>query len=686
MSSASSSADEPQPISLVGQAIEGYRIERVLGHGGMGVVYAARHIELDSMAALKMLLPARNLSSSQDALARFLNEARALSRVSDEGLVKIFNFGHLPDRTPYIIMELLSGQTLGQRLQECSEGRLPAQEALTIVEQAAVTLAVLHENGVIHRDLKPENLMLVPDPFAPGGIRVKLLDFGIAKLVQPMEPTLTHEPLGTPLYMSPEVCRNEAVTGKADVYALGCVFYKMLCGRTPYLSEDGSSLLVKHMFNTPEPPRSIVRGLPEGADALVMQMLVRDPGPRPTMLEVAGHAQKLRLHPRGLYWVRVRWGLSRLWRKRLGKILAYLLAMPIFISLLLLILALVSVNRPPWMDRLTDTLLFWRTSLVRIPAGHFTTGSTDEELAIARELVDQYAAQLPEEARLYKLKYLESESNYFSREQPTSEVDMVALDIDRYEATNEQFVDFLNDQLKANRIIIKAKCPEQDNPEKHVYKHQCVYLSNSQFLYKHLINDPIYGGIKVEQGHFTVDKAYRRHPVVAMTWQAANDYCQWRHGPHGRLPTELEWEYVARRGGRRFPWGDELPGCQHAVLERCGKKREFCGCKVQDTQAILPDVGSTPQDRSMDGVMDLGGSVSEWTSDWFHAQLPASMKLRADLAKTPSQISDEQDARMIRGGAWTLDFLSARSTSRVASRVDQAWDDVGVRCVRDVTP
>lgn len=684
MSSSPAAAADPCSPSLVGQVIEGYRIERVLGQGGMGVVYAARHLELDSLAAFKTLLPARNPSGSQGALTRFLNEARALSRVSDEGLVKIFNFGHLPDQTPYIIMELLIGQTLGQRLDE--SGRLPVAEALAITEQAAATLAVLHANGVIHRDLKPENIMLVKDQFAPGGKRVKLLDFGIAKLVQPTESTLTHEPLGTPLYMSPEGCRNEPVTGQADVYGLGCVLYQMLCGRTPYLADGGSSILLKHMFHTPAPPRSFVRGLPRVVDALVMQLLARTAGARPTMAEVAGYAKQLRQHSQGFYWLRARWGLSRLGRHKLGKRLAYVLGMPLILSSLVLIVALTSATYPQWLDRLADTLFFWRAATIRIPAGRLTVGSSDEELVLARGLVKHYAGQVStEEASLYKTKYLKDSRDYFSREQPTSEVDVTSFDIDKYEATNAQFAEFLNYQSSAGKITVEKKCPDLTSPGATVTKYSCLYESGSDVIYKHLINDPVYGGIKVAQGRFTVDRAYARHPVVGMTWQAANDYCRWRHGARGRLPTEVEWEYVARRGGRRFPWGDQAPWCEHAVLERCGGDEKYCKCAPINGTPRLPNVGSTPLDRSLDGVMDLGGSVSEWTADWFHARLPAS-PLRVTVAKTASQVSGEHTWRAIRGGAWTQDFLTARAAARFASPADRTWNDLGVRCVRELAP
>lgn len=673
------------PDWLIGQVIEGYRVESMLGAGGMGVVYVVRHTELGSLAALKTLLPTRKESRSEESRARFINEARALGRVANEGLVRIFNFGHLSDGTPYFIMELLSGQTLRQRISNSVACRLRTEEALAITEQAASTLAILHSHGVIHRDIKPENIMLVPDNFAPGGHRVKLLDFGIAKLVEPMASTLTQEPLGTPLYMSPEGCRNEVVTPQADVYSLGCVLYEMLCGRTPYVS-DNSNLLLQHIFNTPEPPRSHTSDIPFAVQSLTLQLLAREPQARPTMTALASFAQRLRLHPERLLRWRIYWTVLRAWHTKLGRVFAWGLGMPVLLLSVALLFVLLTGTAPKWLDALLPRS--WRSGLVRIPRGHFTMGSTDEELTIARGMLKWYSERAPAPAQqLYATDYMDPAKNFFAREHPTAEIDVGAFEIERHEVTNKDFAEFLNAQKKDKRIEVRARCPSPGKPGQFLSDSSCVYLADQNIPYKNLFDSPIYGGIKYSEGQFIVDPAFRNRPVVAMTWQAANDYCHWRYGKRGRLPTEIEWEYVARRGGRRFPWGNEQPGCNHAAVERCGvTNRGYCQCEPKAGQPVLPDVGSTPLDSSYDGVMDMGGSVSEWTFDWFHQDLPIGpAEARRELGRIEGQNSTEKDRRAVRGGAWTQDFLTTRAAARFRSDSNRTSNDLGLRCVREAS-
>lgn len=662
---------------LVGQIVDGYQVESVLGSGGMGVVYVVRHVELGSVAALKTLHRTAPEELSAESRTRFLTEARALSRVSDPGLVKMFNFGHLSDGSPYIIMELLEGQTLRMLLSGSAGGKLPVADALAIVEQAAGTLASLHRHGVIHRDIKPENIMLVPDRDVPGGQRVKLLDFGIAKLVEPTAPQLTQEPLGTPLYISPEVCRDEEVTPQADVYSLGCVLYEMLSGRPPYQSESNNGLMMKHMFNTPEPVRRYRRDASPAVQALVSQLLSKEPRIRPTMTDIGNISHRLRQHAGSLLRTRLYWKLLQVRSTPRGKLFAALLGMPILLLCLLALLAFSSETAARWLSPLVPRL----TNLVQIPSGRFKMGSTDEEITIAQDMVADYSRKIPSEAARYQADYIDSPRKYFSREQPVDEVLVQGFEIERYEVTNEDFVKFLNIQIEQKLITLENQCPVAGKPNLSATNSTCVYLTSTHSLYKNLFDSPIYGGIRYMEQKFVVDPTARHRPVVAMSWQAANDYCHWRYGSRGRLPTEVEWEYVVRRDGRRFPWGNEQPWCSHAVVERCGENRHHCQCEPKDSQRPLPDAGTTQLDRSLDGVMDLAGSVSEWTSDWLHLKLPTGPD-RLTIGQKEGNDPTERNLRVIRGGAWTLDFLTTRGAARFGSEPERASKDVGFRCVR----
>ncbi|MFO0578632.1 MAG: serine/threonine-protein kinase [Polyangia bacterium] len=186
------------------ERIGSYRIVRKLGQGGMGEVFEAVHETIERRVAIKLLRPERARNAA--AAARFFNEARAVNRIDHPGLVQVSDYGETPEGSIYIVMELLRGETLGQRL--ARRGRLALGEVLLLCRQVASVLVAVHEKGIIHRDLKPDNMMFVPDPDTAGGERVKLLDFGIAKLTLEGDAarvrTSTDMLIGTPVYMSPE--------------------------------------------------------------------------------------------------------------------------------------------------------------------------------------------------------------------------------------------------------------------------------------------------------------------------------------------------------------------------------------------------------------------------------------------------------------------------------------------------
>src|SRR3954470_10438963 len=184
---------------MLGRNLGNYTVVSKIGEGGMGVVYLARHVTLGRPAAIKVLHP--SMSSNQDMVTRFFNEARAATAVRNPGIVEVFDFGILEDRSAYIVMEYLEGENLGARIRR---GRLPLAATMTIVRAIARALQAAHEQGIVHRDLKPDNVFLVPDSELPSGERVKLLDFGIAKLTYDGSAsghTRTGTVMGTPAYM-----------------------------------------------------------------------------------------------------------------------------------------------------------------------------------------------------------------------------------------------------------------------------------------------------------------------------------------------------------------------------------------------------------------------------------------------------------------------------------------------------
>ncbi len=265
---------------LLGQSAGNYQLVSQLGMGGMGAVYLARHAMLGRPAAVKVLLP--ELSQHREIVTRFFNEAKAATAIRLPSIVEIYDFGFLPSGNAYIIMELLEGESLGRRLERL--GSLPFEAALVLVRQTAGALHAAHERQIVHRDLKPDNLFVVRDPEIPGGERIKLLDFGIAKLASEASDnkTRTGTVMGTPAYMSPEQCRGVGtIDCRTDLYALGCILYELLCGRPPFVAEGSGDIIAHHLYFAPEPPRRHQPAIPEGVEALVMWLLQKDLAARP---------------------------------------------------------------------------------------------------------------------------------------------------------------------------------------------------------------------------------------------------------------------------------------------------------------------------------------------------------------------------------------------------------------------
>ncbi len=272
-----SCADQPRD-SRVGQVIcDKYRVTRRIGEGGMASVYEARHMKLDRPFALKFLHPW--LSADEEWLERFQREGLTGGALVSEHISAILDTGLTHDDAPYILMELLRGEDLGQRL--AREGTLKPQDAIEIITQACHGLAVAHRAGVIHRDLKPENIFLCDREL--GGILVKVLDFGIAKLrnAQQTRATKAGMVMGTPYYMSPEQAAGRGgIDHRSDLYALGVMLYELLSGEKPFTAEDHGAVLNK-IVGAPTPQLSeLCPMLSAELSAVVQRAIAKDPSER----------------------------------------------------------------------------------------------------------------------------------------------------------------------------------------------------------------------------------------------------------------------------------------------------------------------------------------------------------------------------------------------------------------------
>ena len=252
-----------------------YRVERVLGVGGMGVVVAAHHIQLGERVALKFLLP--EALDNDEAVARFAREAQAAARIKSEHVARVTDVGTLPGGGPYIVMEYLDGGDLASWLKR--RGVLPIGVAVEFVLQACVAVADAHAIGIIHRDLKPSNLFCVRR--SDGQLTIKVIDFGISKVSRAggsaVPDTRTAAVMGSPPYMSPEQMRSaKDVTAQSDIWSLGVILFELMVGRTPFEAETVTELAIK-VTNEPAP---FLRGfrpeIPAGLEAAVLKCLEKD--------------------------------------------------------------------------------------------------------------------------------------------------------------------------------------------------------------------------------------------------------------------------------------------------------------------------------------------------------------------------------------------------------------------------
>ncbi len=266
----------PQAGVQPGDVLAGkYRVERVLGSGGMGVVVAAHHLQLDERVALKFLLPVA--LGNPDSVARFVREAQAAVKIKSEHVVRVTDIGELENGAPYIVMEYLEGSDLAHWLME--RGPTPVEQAVDFVLQTCEAIALAHTLGIVHRDLKPSNLFCCVRP--DGRLSVKVLDFGISKITRPGAHghgvTSTTEIVGSPAYMSPEQFQSsKGVDSRTDIWSIGVILFELLTGSLPFLAETITELIVRIAMDPAPPVRSLRPDVPAGLEQAVARCLHKD--------------------------------------------------------------------------------------------------------------------------------------------------------------------------------------------------------------------------------------------------------------------------------------------------------------------------------------------------------------------------------------------------------------------------
>jgi serine/threonine-protein kinase len=273
---------------MIGTRVAGYQIVEKLGEGGMGVVYRAVDLSLDRVVALKAL--SAELAQHPELEQRFRAEARAQASLNHVNLATLYAF-LVEGGSAWMVMEFIEGETFASMIQR--RGPIPSQEALPLFRQALLGLGYAHRMGVVHRDIKPGNIMLNRE-----GI-VKVMDFGLAKVLGNRGMTRTGAQMGTAWYMSPEQVRNQGVDIRSDIYALGVTLYEMLAGRVPFESDSDYEVMTAHVNTPPPPPTQFYPYIPQGVVNAVLTALAKDPNARFQTTEQFGAALE---DPEGYVW------------------------------------------------------------------------------------------------------------------------------------------------------------------------------------------------------------------------------------------------------------------------------------------------------------------------------------------------------------------------------------------------
>jgi len=556
--------------TIIGHLLDGrYRIDNVLGRGGMGVVYSATHIHLDTTCAVKILHP--EMVSNQGAIERFRREARAAGRIQHPNAIQVTDFGVAPENVVYLVMELVHGPTLREIVRD--KGALSLEQAGKILHQVCGAVHAAHESGVIHRDLKPDNIIVQK---VAAGDRVKVLDFGIAKLRErnlapdsipfteelPRENTLTEAGMliGTPQYMSPEQCRARKLDPRSDVYSLGIVLYEMLAGKLPYTGETPIEIVIKQIKHEVPRIRDVMPSIPPPIEDVIIRALAKDPDDRfASAREFAAAFERARHDSQGFDELTVAPTLSGI-TDDLGRVTVS--QRPV--------VDYQAAADAPVFDRRSDSrkerLKLFKSSYLFVLAAFIGLVILAIYLSTHRAKLEPVPMKNPGSAPGAAVegmvlieggKFIMGRNNGDADERPEHEVDVASFYLDKYEVTNRQYKAFIDATGHA------------------------------------------------APGHWRVNSSYDPAeadvPVTNVTWNDARDYAQWKGK---RLPKEAEWEYAARSGSKEllYPWGNEFVQ-GNANVYRQGNSRPA-------------PVGSYTKDSTPAGIFDLAGNVSEWVDDY----------------------------------------------------------------------
>lgn len=535
--------------------LDKYEIVGLVGKGGMGLVYQAKHIELDKFVAIKILNT--RLVQDDDAIERFKREARTLAKLEHPNIVKVFDYG-VKGTLCYLIMEYLQGESLKTRLK--NDKQVSLKEVKDFVKQVCAALEFVHKEGVIHRDLKPDNIFFHQEA---GKEIIKLLDFGIAKLSLVSSAgeslTVTGSVFGTPQYMSPEQCEAKALDPRSDIYSLGLILYEMISGSRPYEGDSPLSFMYAHVHTHPKDLAELMPNIPQQISKAVMYTLVKDRENRCQNAKEFLQAFSGQFTP--VYFNEIS-QISNISSNSDGSGKTKKKAMSRGTITIILLLSLIS--------SLWITKSFWeQTKEINplVPSPSPKIEETQKTPTLPLSLKDKFVFIKGDTVTIGTSKIpcpgiKDCETSV--DETPAHKVTLGDYFLSKYEVTNQEYYEF----IKAENYL----APQ--------HWEKGVYLKGTE-----------------------------NFPVVNVSWEDAIKYCAWlsnKNHVNYRLPTEEEWENAARgKESNFYPWGNTMDKkVSYAYVSELNAK----------TPSSINDAPNNTTDVSSYGVFAMLGNVREWTS------------------------------------------------------------------------
>lgn len=650
-----------------------YRIDEKVGEGGMGKVYRGTHILMDHTVAIKILHP--HLSSDEIAVERFRREARAAASIRHPNAVAVTDFGvNKETGLSYLVMEFLEGVELRDEIKK--KGRLDFEESFIITQQICLALQAAHAKGIIHRDLKPDNIWLLKseDHFP----RIKVLDFGIAKLMANNVSDLTQQGVivGTPYYMSPEQCVGDELDARSDIYSLGIIIYEILTGRVPFRASTPMGVALKHANEPPMPPHELRLDLPFVIENVVLRAL------RKHREERQGSAMELSQEfEAALYQAGVELKLLGTNTPQNSHTLSTYADQAHRAE------RSMSPDRSfPPADRSTPpdrSISPGQSAGGDWAASAQSIGAPQPEAGLRAATPDLFGQRIPSRLSIRdRLSELSTSRKILFVGLGAALIITAIAVVGSLTRSNQAPVGDGNKNVAGNPAV-EPKAPSAKTPagmalvtagkftmgynasdqEMEKPEHEVPMASYFIDEYEVTVGDYYSSLVKGKnhpapkdwpsswkQGQFRPEEA--RLPVTNITWFDARDFAE---SVGKRLPTEEEWEYAARGADKRlYPWGGDF-------------NPNYANVGDPIKKSIKP-VGSFPKDKSPFAAFDMGGNVLEWTS--------------SDPLRYPGSNAVPKAGKIARGGSFDGNRSYAMTSSRTSIPPDMAYPGVGFRCAK----